>query len=115
MGEFLRQRLVDRNVNVEGFTTNVTSKQDFINYLRIELINKKILFPPLEGPYEDLKNQLLSFGYKESRGRQVMEALTGHDDLIIALAAANKATQQNASVESGAICVGVGSRRRLRR
>jgi len=40
-----------------------------------------------------VKEQLMSFGYKERRGVQVMEALTGHDDIVDALAAANMATQ----------------------
>ena len=94
MGEFLRQRLVNRNINVEGFTTSGPSKQNFIRFLRTEIVNKKLLFPPMEGPYEVVKTQLLSFGYKEVRGKKVMEALSGHDDIVDALAAANIATQE---------------------
>ena len=94
MGEFLRQRLVNRNINIEGFTTSGPSKQNFIRFLRTEIVNKKLLFPPMEGPYEVVKTQLLSFGYKEVRGKKVMEALSGHDDIVDALAAANIATQE---------------------
>ena len=112
MGEFLRQNLLKHNVNVEGFTTTRLSKQNFINFLRTELVNKKILFPPLEGPYECVKTQLLSFGYKESRGKQVMEALIGHDDIVDALGAANIATQNQGPMESTAIFVAGSSKRK---
>lgn len=93
MGEFMRQKLIEENVNVEGFTTNRTSKQSFIRFLRTEFANKRIFFPTLEEQYEVVKTQLLSFGYKERRGIAIMEALSGHDDIVDALAAANMATQ----------------------
>lgn len=94
MGEFLYQKMIDRNVNVESFTTSTLSKQNFIRFLRTELVNRKIIFPPLEGYYEIVKEQLTSFGYREKAGRKVMEALRGHDDIVMALSAANIATQK---------------------
>ncbi len=105
MGEFLRQKLLNRNVDVEGFTTNRVSKQNFVRYLRSEMTNKRIFFPVLEEQYEIVKEQLMSFGYKERRGVQVMEALSGHDDIVDALLAANMATQLNEIEESTAIFI----------
>lgn len=105
MGEFLRQKLQNRNVDVEGFTTNRSSKQNFVRYLRSEMMNKRIFFPILEEQYEIVKEQLMSFGYKERRGVQVMEALSGHDDIVDALLAANMATQLNEIDESTAIFI----------
>lgn len=105
MGEFLRQKLVEQNVDVEGFTTNRVSKQNFIRFLRTEFANRRIFFPPLEEQYEVVKTQLLSFGYKELRGVQVMEALSGHDDIVSALSAANKATQMFERDDSVAIFI----------
>lgn len=106
MGEFLRQKLIEENVNVEGFTTNRATKQNFISFLRTELANKRIFFPPLEEQYEIVKTQLLSFGYKERRGVAVMEALSGHDDIVSALLAANMATQFFERDESSVVLIG---------
>jgi len=102
VGEFLRQRLEDSNINVGGFTTNRVTKKNAIRHLRSELANQRIEFPVLEGPMKILKEQLVSFGYKWKRGKKVMEALTGHDDAVDSLWIANKGTQDFSVCESSA-------------
>lgn len=105
MGEFLRQRIESANVNVEGFTTTRETKQNAIRYLRAEIAKRRLLFPVFEGEFTILRDQLTSFGHKYKRGRKVMEALTGHDDVCDSLWIANYATQKSHSFESKAICM----------
>jgi len=104
IGEWMRQKLESANVYVNSFVTSRQSKQNAIKFLRNELSNKRILFPPLEGEMTVLRKQLTSFGYKMSRGKRVMEALSGHDDVVDALWIANMATQDAMGSPSAAYC-----------
>jgi len=104
IGEWMRQKLESANVYVNSFVTSRQSKQNAIKFLRNELSNKRILFPPLEGDMTVLRKQLTSFGYKMSRGKRVMEALSGHDDVVDALWIANMATQDAMGSPSAAYC-----------
>lgn len=82
VGVALIQELQQRNVNVESFTTDKFKKESAIRFLINEMQNGRIVFTS-DDTYEvkKLKEELRNFGIKESRGKERMESLSGHDDL----------------------------------
>ena len=60
-------------------------------------MNERILAPTLDKEIievQTLYDELRAFGVKVSRGKETMEALAGHDDLVDSLWLANIAAQQ---------------------
>jgi len=94
VGVALIQELGRRNVNVEEFVTSRATKEGMVRYLVNEMKNKNLWFPEKTNEVIRLKKELMNFGVKTNRaGLERMEALAGHDDLVIALAIANEAAQ----------------------
>lgn len=94
VGVALIQELVKRNVNVEEFVTTKDKKEGMIRYLVNEMKNRNLWFPEPVKEIIALKKELLNFGVKVNKaGRERMEALAGHDDMVISLAIANEAAQ----------------------
>jgi len=94
VGVALIQELRRRNVNVDEFVTDKFKKESAIRFLINELQNGRMWFPEDVQEVQDLKNELRQFGIKEIRGKERMESLSGHDDLVDSLWIANMATQQ---------------------
>lgn len=100
VGVALIQELVKRNVNVEPFVTDKPKKDGAIRYLQNEISRARIRCPwdfNLHPETKKLYEELLSFGLKVKRGKERMEALSGHDDLVDALWLANLAAQDKTS------------------
>lgn len=95
VGVTLIQELQKANISVDEFTTTMSSKDNMIRYLWSELNNKNLIIPADVTPeLRELKKELLNFGVKRLRsGREKMQALSGHDDTVIALAIANLAAR----------------------
>jgi phage terminase large subunit-like protein len=95
VGVAIIQELMKHNVNIEEYITTKDKKEGMIRYLVNEMKNKNLWFPEETNEVSRLKKELLNFGVKRSRaGKERMEALTGHDDLVMALAMANQASQE---------------------
>jgi len=106
VGVALIQELIRRNVNVEEFVTDRPKKEGAIRYLQNEIRRGRLtapsnidMVPELKSLYEELR----SFGIRIKRGKERMEALSGHDDLVDALWLANIAAQS--SVSSPAVAI----------
>lgn len=94
IGIALIQELVKYNVHCEEFITTRISKEDMIRYLVNEMKNKNLWFPEETSEIVRLKKELVNFGVKRNKaGKERMEALSGHDDMVMALGLANKASQ----------------------
>lgn len=94
VGVALIQELAKRNVNVEEFVTTKDKKEGMIRYLVNEMMNKNLWFPESTNEIVRLKKEMMNFGVKKSRiGKERMEALSGHDDIVMSLAMANQAAQ----------------------
>ena len=94
VGVALIQELVRMNVNVEEVITDRNKKEGWIRYLVNELKNGNLWFPEETNEITKLKKELINFGVKRNRaGQERMEALSGHDDMVMALAIANQACQ----------------------
>jgi len=105
VGVALIQELVKRNVNVESFVTDKAKKEGMIRYLVNEMMNGNLIIPDETPEVRELKKELTNFGVRKTKfGRERMEALSGHDDLVIALAIANTAAQQYNLASGVAIC-----------
>ncbi len=99
VGVAIIQELQKRNVNVEEFITDKYKKESMIRYLVNEISNKNIIFPNPNEEVKKLLKELNNFGVKRNkRGKETMEALTGHDDLVMALAIANFCAQNTGSL-----------------
>lgn len=84
------QELQKRNVNVDEFVTTKTSKENMIRFLISEMRSGNLLFAEDCPEIRDLKKELSNFGVKRTKtGKERMEALSGHDDTVLALAIAN--------------------------
>lgn len=94
VGVALIQELAKMNVNVEEVITTKDKKEGMIRYLVNEMKNKNLWFPEETNEITKLKKELLNFGVKRNKaGKERMEALAGHDDMVMALAMANEAAQ----------------------
>ena len=103
IGEYIRQKLENNNIYCDGFSSTKESKSNAVKFLRSEMANRRIFFPEWDGESDILKKQLINYGYKVVRGKKVMCALTGHDDMVSALFIANLATQQMDVMPSEAV------------
>lgn len=94
VGVSLIQDLAKRNIYVEDFVTTRNSKIDMIRYLEVEFKNRNLWFPEEKREITALKRELMNFGVKTNKaGVERLEALTGKDDMVMALAIANRACQ----------------------
>ncbi len=99
VGVALVQELILRHVNITEFVTTLDKKQGMIRYLENEFKNKNLLFCEETNEITKLKKELLNFGVKITRsGKERMEALSGHDDMVMALAMTNQAAQDGGSL-----------------
>lgn len=99
VGVALIQELTKMNINVEEFVTTQDKKHGMIRYLETELKNGNLWFCEETENITKLKKEMMNFGVKVSRaGKERMEALTGHDDLVMSLAMANQAAQNRGSL-----------------
>lgn len=99
VGVALLQELQKRNVPVDEYTTSKTTKEMMMRYLVSEMKNGNLYFPEDTHEIRGLKSELLNFGIKKTKqGKERMEALSGHDDRVIALAIANYAATYMSSV-----------------
>ncbi len=104
IGIALIQELTKYNVHCEEFITTRISKEDMIRYLVNEMKNKNLWFPEETNEIIRLKKELVNFGVKRNKaGKERMEALSGHDDMVMALGLANKASQDFSNT-SNVIC-----------
>lgn len=95
VGVALIQELMKMNVNVEEFVTTGPKKEGMIRYLATEMANGNVWFCEDNEEIKKLKNELINFGVKITRaGNERMEALSGHDDMVMAFAMANQASQE---------------------
>ena len=93
------QELQKRNVNVQEFVTDRFKKENMIRYLVSEMKQGNMIIPQDDEEIKNLKQELLSFGVRKTRsGKERMEALKGHDDMVMALAMANHAAQTYGSL-----------------
>ena len=99
IGQEMIDRLVDDyNVNVESFTTTFKSKEEIVRFLVTAFEYGKIILPTADHLsrkiIEELEFELQKFSVvKTPRGDETFRGLGGHDDQVMALAIANKATQ----------------------
>jgi hypothetical protein len=84
VGDPLVERLQQRDWNIKGFKFTGTSKQQLIEGLVLAIQNQEISFP--DGP---IVSELMNFGYSPTRTGVRYEAMSGHDDCVIALALAH--------------------------
>jgi len=88
------QELQKKNVNVKEFVTDRHKKENMLRYLISEMKQGNLILPKDTLEVKALKQELLNFGVKKTRsGKERMEALHGHDDLVMAFAIANYASQ----------------------
>ena len=95
------QELEKRNVNLSHIVTDKPKKEGMIRYLISEMQSGNLIIPGKTRieEIEKLKKELLNFGVKRTKhGKEKMEALSGHDDLVIALAIANDAARNMSSL-----------------
>lgn len=106
VGVALIQELEKRNVNVTSVTMDKPKKDNIIRYLVSEMQNKNIVIPG-KGEVPEIRRlikELTNFGVRRSKqGKERMEALAGHDDLVMAMAIANDASR-NLSGLPYAVC-----------
>ena len=69
---------------IEGFKFTNTSKQQLLENLAVQIQQKAIGFPENE-----IALELREFGYELTRNGARYEALSGHDDCVMALALAS--------------------------
>ena len=84
VGDPIVERLSKELWTVEGFKFTSTTKQQIIEGLILAIQNGEISFP--EGP---IVSELMNFGYEHTRQGMRYEALSGHDDTVMALALAH--------------------------
>ena len=90
VGVALIQELQKRNVPVDEFVTTKASKENMLRYLVSEMKNGNLFFCEESPEIRGLKREMLNFGVvKTHAGKERMEALAGHDDMVISLAIAN--------------------------
>ena len=84
--------LYPRIKGLEGFKTTAISKGDLINQLQNSIDDKKIKLPT-HTFVPEVYQELVNYGFKYSeKTRQIQyEAISGHDDVVMSLALANKA------------------------
>jgi len=64
------------------------SKSEILGNLQLLMKHKMLKIPKNINHFEDLKNELISFGIINENGTQRYKAISGHDDLVIGLALA---------------------------
>ena len=93
VGVALIQELQKRNVPVDEFVTTKASKENMLRYLVSEMKNGNLFFAADNAEIRALKRELLNFGVIRSKaGKERLQALAGHDDMVISLAIANYAS-----------------------
>ena len=90
VGISLIQQLQKIGISITEFTTDRMKKTDGIRFLHQEMKHKRLRIPKQTTEIKALKDELRCFGVRKKRGIEVMEALTGHDDLVDALWIVNK-------------------------
>lgn len=101
VGVAFTQELGKRNVDVEEFITTKSKKEGMIRYLVSEMRNGNLIIPGNERipEIDQLKKELVNFGVKRTKqGKERMEALAGHDDMVMALAIANEGARTLSSL-----------------
>lgn len=99
VGVSIIQELSKRNVHIQEFITDRHKKESMIRYLVSEFNQKNIIIPEVTVELRTLIKELNNFGVKRTKqGKERMEALSGHDDLVMALAIANFIAQETASL-----------------
>ena len=92
VGVSVYEYLYPRVRGLEGFKTTGVSKGDLINQLQ-NSIDDNLIKLPHHTFIPEVYNELVNYGFKYSeKTRQIQyEAITGHDDVVMSLALANKA------------------------
>ena len=92
VGVSVYEYLYPRIKGLEGFKTTAISKGDLINQLQNSIDDKRLKLPH-HNFIPEVYNELVNYGFKYSeKTRQIQyEAISGHDDVVMSLALANKA------------------------
>jgi len=92
VGVSVYEYLYPRVRGLEGFKTTGVSKGDLINQLQ-NSIDDRLIKLPHHTFIPEVYNELVNYGFKYSeKTRQIQyEAISGHDDVVMSLALANKA------------------------
>lgn len=111
VGVALIQDLEKRGRYVEMFVTDKPKKEGAIRYLISEMKNGRVKIPEnrhagmeLNPKIAALRTELQNFGVKKRRGKETMEAISGHDDLVDSLWLAVQASQKFLVGDAYAIC-----------
>lgn len=109
VGVALIQRLQYSGVNVGTFVTSKFKKDNIIRLLVNDMQNGRFKIPKTGSEVLKLKDELTKFGVKLSHTRtggtkENMQALSGHDDLVMATAIANNAVEDYGSGSTSIIC-----------
>ena len=97
--DFIDELVARYNLTIESFTTTPKSKEDLIRFLVSEFENERILLPGVDKKSRDMTKmvvgELSKFIVEITRaGNEIMKGSgRSKDDIVIALALANKATQ----------------------
>jgi hypothetical protein len=84
VGDPILERMRTERPSIEGFKFTNTSKQQLLENLAVQIQQKAIGFPENE-----IALELREFGYELTRNGARYEALSGHDDCVMALALAS--------------------------
>lgn len=104
VGVDLIQQLAKRNVNVGEMTTDKFKKEAMVRFVVDDMRRRRLVFPDETPEIKRLRNELRNFGVKERGGKERMESLSGHDDLVMALCLAEKASQEVGGEKGFAVC-----------
>ncbi len=94
VGVAIIQELQNRNVNVESFVTDRPKKMSGIRFLSNEMRQGRLVIPSETYEIKELRKELENYGVRVRKGKEVMESLIGHDDLVDALWICNLSTQE---------------------
>ena len=108
VGVAFTQKLRYNGVNIGEFVTSRFKKENAIRLLVSDMKQGKFLMPKKGKNIQKLKDELTKFGVKMVRTRagssERMQALSGHDDLVMALVIANQAVEEMGTGSSTIIC-----------
>ena len=86
VGDPIVEALGKKYPTVDGFKFSSSSKQQLMELLAIKIQQKSVIYPD-----NIIYQELQDFGYSVHRSNTQYEAITGHDDTVMALALALKA------------------------
>lgn len=104
VGVALIQGLEKGGINIKSYVTDAPKKIGCVRYLINEMRNRRVIFPKENEYIKRVKDELKNFGVLKKGTREVMTALSGHDDLVDALWLALEASRQMESPCSLVIC-----------